>query len=319
MAKRQSYIQMDCDLRESFGFVIIKDKLELIDRDVIGALYIVWNYADRGEEIDGDSLRSGTSAYIDGLCGIRGFAEAMVAADWLEFDDDTKKLRFTGYFERKHSKNGTIRSRKSKESGDGNAKQRSGKAEKRSEGVPGAPKSAPEDTTSKKARKQESKKAEEASAPPLQIAPYDDFDDLTLDHTVDEIDAHKLTGELIRRWNALPSAILLDSQKWPEDRPDAILRHVGESVLNPTLRPIITDLNGLFSAIEKNTLLHLNGRWKLSTLFGWTTDGDMYRLEKLLGNGYIKDDARASPQQSEPHQLTDAEINAKLGITDDDE
>lgn len=80
-----SWLKMETSLRDSPKIALIADKLNTSEAEVIGGLFILWAIADSQTE-DG-FLEGMTTGILNRKAGIEGFAEAVIAFDWLSVDE----------------------------------------------------------------------------------------------------------------------------------------------------------------------------------------------------------------------------------------
>lgn len=76
------WIKMRTDLHDDPAVVMISSALKINEDEVVGKLHRLWSWADRHTK-DGTAPAI-TIAWIDRYVGRRGFADAMVLANWLE-------------------------------------------------------------------------------------------------------------------------------------------------------------------------------------------------------------------------------------------
>lgn len=112
-----TWIIMHTNLFESPRVMAIEDSTGLDTYEIIGRLHRVWAWAD--EHTD-DGTTTITEKMFDRIANHDGFAEAMVLAGWLEFDDDGF-VRYTNFDEH----NGKTAKRRAKD-----AKRNAGKRTK---------------------------------------------------------------------------------------------------------------------------------------------------------------------------------------------
>jgi len=112
-----TWIIMHTNLFESPRVMAIEDATGLDTYAVIGRLHRVWAWADEHTE---DGTTSITPRMFDRIADHDGFADAMVAAGWLEIDDEGR-VRYTNF----HEHNGATAKRRAKD-----AKRNAGKRTK---------------------------------------------------------------------------------------------------------------------------------------------------------------------------------------------
>lgn len=90
------WIKMRKELAQDVAVIVMCDKLGLDEFGVVGRLHAVWAWAD-GQIAAGDdgNAHGVTKAFLDRYVGAPGFADAMVAAGWLEVTADG--LRFPNF------------------------------------------------------------------------------------------------------------------------------------------------------------------------------------------------------------------------------
>jgi hypothetical protein len=87
------WIKMRVDLQDDPAVVAMCDKLDLDEYSVIGRLHRLWAWADKHTS---DGVTSGvTTKWVDRYVCQPGFAQAMIDAQWLKFEDGV--LSFPGF------------------------------------------------------------------------------------------------------------------------------------------------------------------------------------------------------------------------------
>lgn len=79
------WIKMRCDLHDDPAVVLISTALNIGEDEVVGKLHRLWCWADK-HALDGRAPAI-TVKWVDRFVGRRGFADAMVLAGWLLFDE----------------------------------------------------------------------------------------------------------------------------------------------------------------------------------------------------------------------------------------
>lgn len=79
------WIKMRIDLQDDPAVVAISDRLEMDEFSVIGRLHRLWGWADK-HTVDGNAANV-TPKWVDKYVQQSGFAEAMISAGWLVFEN----------------------------------------------------------------------------------------------------------------------------------------------------------------------------------------------------------------------------------------
>ena len=87
------WIKMRCDLSDDPAVVQIASQVGVTEDEVVGKLHRLWSWADRHTK-DGKALGI-TAKWVNKFLNKDGFAEAMCAAGWLAFDDNS--LQFPNF------------------------------------------------------------------------------------------------------------------------------------------------------------------------------------------------------------------------------
>lgn len=87
------WIKLQHSVFEAPEVLTIADTLEMPPAHVVGCLARIWSWADQQSE-NGNAL-SVTKVTLDRLCGVAGFAEAMLSTGWLAGND--RNLSFPNF------------------------------------------------------------------------------------------------------------------------------------------------------------------------------------------------------------------------------
>jgi hypothetical protein len=293
MAGRQDWIPMDREICIKVWFIKMRSRIKSSRNELLGALTFIWFWADRGENVDGHAVRSGDAEHLDAFAELDGLYVSMERENLIRTEGD--KLVFVDYFTNKmrmQTKARVQRHRDKKEQDDVNYCNASETLCNGNE----------TECNASEIRRGEERRGEQSRAKETSIK--------------------DLWDRFANHWTSLGDRVAGSSRKprLTDDRKRHFSQRIKESVDLPPF-----DTLPWFEAF-----VDLCGKWDehvqcFPTSTGWIPTMKWIlrpdTLQRIADGDYrskISSHQRAAQEPESASQMTDAEINARLGITEED-